>query len=154
MKKILGISAFLLVLCGCNDKVAFSELKRLHFDELDQKLEQREDMVVYFGWTQNCEDSIHFQENYLADHLSEDSAFLELYVVDLDEELPDALTDKEKREPMFERYGVKYSPTLVQYEKGEIVKLLEWTPETTDKETGILASRLDRFFTEVGYLKK
>ena len=92
------------------------------------------------------------QSNLMVHHRS--AAFLELYVVDLDEELPDALTDKEKREPMFERYGVKYSPTLVQYEKGEIVKLLEWTPETTDKETGILASRLDRFFTEVGYLKK
>lgn len=153
MRKILVFGMILFMMCGCQNKIAFEELKTLSFNELDHKLEQEETMVVYFGWTKNCGDSIHFQENYLSKHLTEDSPFLKLYVVDLDEELPKALSDKEKRKPMFQKYGVQYSPTLVYYENGEIVKLLEWTPESTDKETGILSSRLDRFFKEVGYLK-
>ena len=153
MKKwFLGILLLCLTACNVNQTKAFDSLQTLTFEELDQKIEKQESFAVYFGWVENCGDSIHFQDNYLESHLAKDSAFQNLYVVNLDEELPDALVDKSKREVMFSKYGVQYSPTLVYYEKGGIKEFLEWTPETTDKETGILKQKLDRFFETIGYL--
>lgn len=154
MKKMLLALVFCVLLsaCGGNNKT-IEDLKHIDFKTLDEKIANEETMVVYFGWTKNCTDSINFQENYLEKHINKEEAFLNVLVVDLDKEAPKALEDRKLREPLKEKYNVMYSPTIVYYEKGKIKKLLEWTPETTDKETGIFSSTLDSFFKEAGYLK-
>lgn len=159
MKKlgILMMCCFLFVMSGCNlekeTTVKLEDFEHLTLDELDQKLADKETIVVYFGWTQNCGDSQNFQNNYLLTESETNPKLKEIYIVDLDKELPDALEDKEKREPLKEKYEVEYSPTLVSYEEGKLSKLLSWTPATTDKNTGILKADLDAYFTELGYLE-
>lgn len=158
MKKLsVVICLMFLILTGCSLKdeetLKMEEFPHLTLTELDQKIADKESMVVYFGWTQNCGDSQNFQNNYLLKEAINHPKLKEIYVVDLDEELPEALEDKEKREPLFEKYEVQYSPTIVSYQEGLIAKLLSWTPATTDKNTGILKSDLDEFFTETGYLE-
>lgn len=163
MKKIVMV-AFLglaFVLGGCsgntnNDKdvTKIEDFNIISFAKLDELIAKKETMVIYFGWVENCGDSHAFQDNYLLPHADENDAYKKIYVVDLDQEIPDALSvDRTLREPMTEKYGVEFSPTLIYYVNGEIDTLLEWTPATSDKKTGILASELDVFFQHSNLLK-
>ncbi|MEF9962241.1 MAG: hypothetical protein RR863_06120 [Erysipelotrichaceae bacterium] len=155
MKKVL-VALLCCILCSScfAQGKDVHDLKQLNFKELDQKIVDKETMVVYFGWIDNCGDSKNFQDNYLKKKIKHEKDFEKLLVVNLDKEAPKALTNRKLREPIKEKYNVMFSPTLVYYEKGEIKKLLEWTPATTDKDTGILASTLDSFFKEAGYIEK
>ncbi|MEG0265623.1 MAG: thioredoxin family protein [Erysipelotrichaceae bacterium] len=155
MRKILVGLLCCLLCTGCfGESADVSDLKQISFKELDKKILNKEDMVVYFGWTENCGDSKNFQDNYLKEKINNEKSFKKLLVVDLDKEAPKALSNRKLRTPIKEKYNVMYSPTLVYYENGEIKKLLEWTPATTDKDTGILRSNLDAFFKEAGIIKK
>ncbi|MGL5540544.1 MAG: hypothetical protein ACRDBX_02790 [Erysipelotrichaceae bacterium] len=161
MKKLLLGCALLLVLVGCSKAptdepneptAAFDELTRISFAELESKIANKESMVVYFGWVENCGDAVNFQNNYLIPALEENERFKALYVVDLDVENPEGLNDKTKRESMKAQFGVHYSPTFIQYEEGEVEEFLEWTPLTTDATYALPKADLDQFFHEVGYL--
>lgn len=155
MRKFLLICFTIMLITGCSGSgKTVEDLKHISLEELDQRIVDKTTMVVYFGWTKNCDDSKNFQENYLEEQLNKHETFEKLLVVDLDKEAPKALKDKKKREPLKEKYNVMYSPTLIYYKDGEIKKLLEWTPETTDKNTGIFKTALDSFFKESGYLEK
>ena len=161
MKKwlILGAVMMMALVGGCSqkDKAAPSktvfDLEQITFEELDQKLANKGSFVVYFGWIENCTDSKNFQKNYLNKHINSDKEFQTIKVVNLDKELPKALENHDERAPMKAKYDVEFSPTLVHYIDGLAVSKLEWTPDTTDKKTGIMASRLDEFFQNCGYMK-
>lgn len=153
MKKYLYIIlSCMLLMSGCAKKMSIEEFPHLTFAQLDEKIANDETMIVYFGWTQNCGDSLNFQDNYLVKYASDDNKLKEVYIVDLDVENPEGLDDKEKRADMNDKYDVMYSPTLISYEKGMPVELISWTPATTDKDTGIMQSSLDNFFMKYEYI--
>lgn len=161
MKEVFHMKKFItIIVCciffvtGCEKKATMDTFTHITFAQLDEKIASKENMLVYFGWTQNCGDSKNFQDNYLLQYMNDEEKLKEIYVVDLDQENPEGLDDKTKRTDMNEKYGVMYSPTLIYYKEGENIDLLSWTPATTDKETGILQSSLDNFFLKYGYIQK
>ena len=158
MKKILVVFVALFILVGCKpnkpiEEVSlFSKLQVITFEELDVLLENGLNAVVYYGWIENCGDSQNFQNNYLEEKLKENPEWIDkIYVVNLDIEIPEALGDKELRTPMFEKYGVLYSPTLIYYIDSENVALIEWTPLTGDPDTAIPVDVINEFFANAGY---
>ena len=74
-------------------------------------------------------------------------------VIKLDVESPDSLMDKDLREPMTEQFGVKYGPTVLLIEDGEIVDMIEWTPLSADDKTAIPLETIETFFENSGYLE-
>ncbi len=159
MKKVtMIVLCCLSFLIGCkrqeSSAYTMDIFKHITLAELDEKIVNHEDMVVYFGWTKNCLDSVNFQNNYLLKKVDESSKFKDILVVDLDTELPSGLLDKDARAPLIEKYDVEFSPTIVFYKGGKLYKLLAWTPATTDKLTGILQADLDAFFKEIGFLQE
>ncbi len=133
-------------------KLTMDDYQYLTFDELEEKIDSGEEFVTMYGWVEGCGDTVNFDENYLIPKSIEHEQFLNTYIIDLDIELPEGLIDKEKREPMKERFGVFYGPTLVHYNNGEIVTFLEWTPAITDDTYGMMPSSIDHFFKQVGWL--
>ena len=157
MKKYLyAFLVCLFLVAGCEQKqtATIEDFPHLSFAELDEKIANKETMLVYFGWTENCGDSRNFQDHYLLKYLEEEPKLKEIFVVNLDVENPEGLDDKEKRADMNEKYGVLYSPTLIYYKEGKAIELLSWTPATTDKDTGIMQTSLDSFLLKYGYLSK
>lgn len=165
MKK-LGLILLLLVLVACQQKeepVIEREVKEtpmvhslqtLSLEEVDEFLANKESGILYFGWITNCGDSLNFQENYLEQLLVDNPNLKDnLYIVNLDEELPDALLEKEKRQPLTEKYDVSYSPTLLWVVDGVTSEKIEWQLKTSDPETAIARVELDEFFNKTGYLK-
>lgn len=149
----------IMVICmvsftGCEAKSKTTmDLDQITLKQLNKQLENKGAMVVYFGWIEHCTDSKNFQKNYLNKQLEKNVEFENIKVVNLDKEMPKALEDHDLREPLKQRYNVEYSPTLVYYVDGKALTKLEWTPDTTDKKTGIMKSQLDAFFKECGYLQ-
>ena len=158
MKKLILLSLVLVTLfAGCQKKEdeasLFAELEEITFEQLDQKLENKETMIVYFGWVDQCEDSQNIQNNYFQEALKNHPEWKEqILVVNLDNELPEGLKDHDARAPMAESYNVSYSPTIIYYENGEIISKIEWTPLTSDPTTAIPKDLIDQFFTEIGLL--
>lgn len=150
---LLLISSVLGACRTTNKQSKLDSLQQLTFEELDKKVDNKDSFVAYFGWTTNCGDSIQFQTGYLEDKISTIDSFKDIYVVDLDKELPSALMNKEERIPMSDKYDVSSSPTVVAYKDGKLFKKIEWTALNSSDKTGILESELDTFFKEVGLLK-
>lgn len=152
-KAFVLIILVLMVLTGCQKKVSgitFSDLTVIQFDELDQKIANKETMVVYFGWVSNCPDSRNIQENYIQPLLDQaDPTLQNMVIVDLDLIIPDALANKELRKPMYEKYQVQFGPTIIYYVDGEIKEMIEWTAANGDEHYGINKDLLDRFFEKV-----
>lgn len=155
LKKILLVSAILLLIvaCGSNKEGSskelpnFNKLTKMNFEEYDKFLNDKKSAIVYFGWIKNCGDSHNFQDNYLEPLLSKKPELLEqIVIVDMDVSAPDALKNKELRKPILEKYKVQYSPTLLRVKDGQIVEKLEWTVKTNDPKTAIDEKLLNKFF--------
>ncbi|HHX07360.1 MAG TPA: thioredoxin family protein [Erysipelothrix sp.] len=131
-----------------------TEYVNLTFEEYEAALENKVDGVYYFSWVEGCGDSRNLQKNYLGELLVNQPELAEnLYVIDLDIENPEGLADHEKREPMKEKYGVFYSPTLFIVKDGVVIEEISWTPITSDANTAIPVADLDAFFAKTGYIK-
>lgn len=157
MKKILLIMLLLLV-SGCGSSAVSSEtfdsLQRLSFNELQTFIDEGQSGLIYFGWTEKCTDSTLMQKNYLYELVANEEGIRNnMWVVDLDVESPDSLMDKDLREPMTEQFGVKYGPTVLLIEDGEIVDMIEWTPLSADDKTAIPLETIETFFENSGYLE-
>lgn len=168
MKKILFLVG-LVLLVGCSNETAQPEpeqepervaietpnidaIPRLTLSEVDEFLEQEQSGILYFGWITNCGDSLNFQENYLEGYLQEHPELKDnFYIVDLDDQAPDALMDKSLREPLTQAYDVSYSPTLLTIQEGETVDKIEWTLKNSDPKTAIPSEDLDIFFDQSGF---
>ena len=159
MKRTIGIILILLILVGCvqtpkTNQISFDDLKRISFSDLDGMIEEKNSGMIYFGWVEGCGDAVHIQNNFFNQMLKTNPQWKDLiYVVDLDVELPNGLSDKEARQPMIDAYSVMYSPTLIMLDKGEIIDKIEWTPLTSDKETAIPKEAIEAFFTKHGFIK-
>lgn len=157
MKKILLIMLLLLVSsCGSSavSSETFDSLERLSFNELQTFIDEGQSGLIYFGWTEKCPDSTLMQKNYLYElAANEEGVRNNMWVVDLDVESPDSLMDKDLREPMTEQFGVKYGPTVLLIEDGEIVDMIEWTPLSADDKTAIPLETIETFFENSGYLE-
>ncbi|NLC05472.1 MAG: thioredoxin family protein [Erysipelothrix sp.] len=157
MKKILLIMLLLLVSsCGSSavSSETFDSLERLSFNELQTFIDEGQSGLIYFGWTEKCPDSTLMQKNYLYELVAnEEGVRNNMWVVDLDVESPDSLMDKDLREPMTEQFGVKYGPTVLLIEDGEIVDMIEWTPLSADDKTAIPLETIETFFENSGYLE-
>jgi len=155
MKKILMILFILLTLVACNkqeEEKRFPLLNVISFEELDVLIEEGYTGVIYFGWVDHCGDSHNIQDNYFEGKLKENPEWMDkIYVVNLDLEIPEALSNKDLRLPMTEKYNVQYSPTLIYYVNGEIDLLVEWTPLTGDSKTAIAVEVLEAFFVDAGF---
>ena len=157
MKKILLIMLLLLVSsCGSSavSSETFDSLERLSFNELQTFIDEGQSGLIYFGWTEKCPDSTLMQKNYLYELVANEEGIRNnMWVVDLDVESPDSLMDKDLREPMTEQFGVKYGPTVLLIEDGEIVDMIEWTPLSADDKTAIPLETIEAFFENSGYLE-
>ena len=157
MKKILLIMLLLLVSsCGSSavSSETFDSLERLSFNELQTFIDEGQSGLIYFGWTEKCPDSTLMQKNYLYELIANEEGIRNnMWVVDLDVESPDSLMDKDLREPMTEQFGVKYGPTVLLIEDGEIVDMIEWTPLSADDKTAIPLETIETFFENSGYLE-
>ena len=167
MKKIISAFFILIILVSCQNQQPVENkpeqevvvatplvdaLKRLSLEEVDQFLSEKESGILYFGWVTNCGDSRNFQENYLEQYLKDNPAMKDkIFVVDLDIELPDALIEKDKRQPLTDKYDVAYSPTLLDVKEGVTVNKVEWQLKTSDPETAIPREVLDSFFSDSGF---
>ncbi len=140
----------------------FATLPVVTLDEAYQKIEDGEDIVVYFGWVEMCGDALNFQVNSFDDYLANEEIFNKIVVVNLDKEAPDALKDHELRKPIAKRFQIDQwtkdesvnpmelkSPQLVHYQNGKIVDLVSWTPLNTDAEFGIIKEQSDKFFNNL-----
>lgn len=158
MSRILLVALLLFIgISGCSVKQTnpFDSLQRVTFLKLDEMIANRDTMVVYFGWTKNCGDARNIQKNYLKEALTANPDWkTKIFVVDLDSEIPAALTNIPFRKPMIDLYGVKHSPTIVYYAAGVKTKMIEWTPITADATYAIPLPQIIEFFTSIGYLKK
>jgi hypothetical protein len=158
MSKILLVSLLLFIgiaACSVKQTNPFDSLKRVTFLQLDEMIANHDTVVVYFGWTKNCGDARNIQNNYFKEALTANPEWkTKIVVVDLDNEIPAALTNIPFRKPMSDLYGVKHSPTLVYYVSGVKTKMIEWTPTTADSTYGIPLPQIVDFFTSIGYLKK
>lgn len=165
MNKVLLLVGFML-LVGCQSEPPqeseqtvvetpnIDSVLRLTLQEVDEFLAQKQSGILYFGWITNCGDSRNFQENYLEGFLEEHSELKDnFYIVDLDDQAPDALMDKELREPLTKTYDVSYSPTLLTIQEGETVDKIEWTLKNSDPQTAIPAEDLDAYFQESGFIQ-
>ncbi|MGL5977441.1 MAG: thioredoxin family protein [Erysipelotrichaceae bacterium] len=153
MKKIMMIACCLLLLVGCSKKDTPVLTSTLTFDELEEKIQAEETMIVFFGWLVGCGDTVNFQENYLRPMMESQPNISNMEVVDLDVEVGSP-SDKSLRTEMIERFNVTYGPTIVAYENGVEVERLEWTPATTDATYGIPKSQSDAFFETYGLIVK
>lgn len=155
MKKIFTL-VLILLLAACSSQVStepFDNLGRLSFDEYQTFLDGKESGIIYFGWLEMCPDSALFQDNFFYEFLVDHEEIREhIYVVNLDEELPEGLGDKDLRAPMTEQFGVKYGPTVLRVVDGEVVDQIEWTPITANDKTAIPQDTIDLFFENSGYL--
>lgn len=157
MKKIVLI-IMLLLISSCGSKAVSSEtfdsLERLSFDELQTFIDEDQSGLIYFGWVVNCPDSTLMQKNYLYELVADEEGVRNnMWVVDLDVEIPEALLDKDLRQPMTDQFGVKYGPTVLLIEDGEIVDMIEWTPLNADDKTAIPLETIEPFFENSGYLE-
>lgn len=148
----------LLLVSSCGSSAVSSEtfdsLERLSFNELQTFIDEGQSGLIYFGWTEKCPDSTLMQKNYLYELVAnEEGVRNNMWVVDLDVESPDSLMDKDLREPMTEQFGVKYGPTVLLIEDGEIVDMIEWTPLSADDKTAIPLETIETFFENSGYLE-
>lgn len=140
----------------------FATLPEITLDEAYYRIKNKEDIVIYFGWVKTCGDALNFQVNSFDDYLANELIFNKIYVVNLDNESPDALSDHELRKPIAKRFKIDQwmnddslspmelkSPQLVHYVDGEIVDLVSWTPLNSDSEYGILKTASDKFFSNL-----
>lgn len=159
MKRMIVLILMLLILVGCvqapgTNQISFDDLERISFSDLDQMIEQKKSGLVYFGWVEGCGDAVNIQNNFFNPMFKSNPQWKDqIYVVDLDVELPEGLTDKDARQPMIDAYQVMYSPTLIMLSQGEIIDKIEWTPLTSDKDTAIPRSVIEAFLTKHGFLK-
>lgn len=159
MKRMTLMILMLLILAGCvqtptTNEISFDDLERISFSDLDQMIEQKKSGLVYFGWVEGCGDAVNIQNNFFNPMFKSNPQWKDqMYVVDLDVELPEGLTDKDARQPMIDAYQVMYSPTLIMLENGMIIDKIEWTPLTSDKETAIPRSVIEAFLTKHGFMK-
>lgn len=152
----------LILFCGCVNNTPKDEIKsntpnfdflvRLSLDDVMQRIDKKENLFLYLGWTENSSECIKVQEKYL-------ERFIEYYqwnglisVVDLDVELPEALHDRELREQLTEMFGIRYAPAFVMIKFGKIESYIEWTPDTNDLDTGMDFELLDEWFRSVGLM--
>lgn len=93
----------------------------LTFDQLDTHLNNKESMVVYFGW-KSCGDCSYMNDAFLSDFLKENKK--KFYYVETDE----VRKDKEEHPEIWEAFCKKYGfysynggriPAIVYYEQGE-----------------------------------
>lgn len=142
----------------------FMQLPTLTLEQLEQKIKNKENMIVYLGWLYNCGDSRNFQSNLFDDYLNDGdlSNYDKFYVVNLDDEAPDALSNHDLRKPITKALLIDTwtkdpdvspmslkAPQLIQYQDGKIINLVSWTPASSDDVTGIQRSKVDAFFEAV-----
>lgn len=140
----------------------FSKLPQITLDQAYDKIKNKEDIVIYFGWVKTCGDALNFQVNSFDYYLDNESIFKKIYVVNLDEESPDALMNHDLRKPIAKRFQIDQwtkdeslspmelkSPQLVHYKDGKIHDLVSWTPLNSDSEYGIIKESSDEFFTNL-----
>lgn len=132
---------------------AFDFLERLTLEELDRAIERGENLYVYFAWTKNSSECVRLQENFLEPNIDYYNWNGLIRVVDLDEELPDALEDKTVRSILNEKYGIRYAPSFMFVKFGNIESAFEWTPETNDLVNGVNLEFLRDWMTSVGLMK-
>ncbi|MDP2813223.1 MAG: hypothetical protein Q8N92_02125, partial [Erysipelotrichaceae bacterium] len=100
MKRMIVLILMLLILVGCvqtpgTNQISFDDLERISFSDLDQMIEQKKSGLVYFGWVEGCGDAVNIQNNFFNPMFKSNPQWKDqIYVVDLDVELPEGLTDK------------------------------------------------------------
>lgn len=162
LKAILSI--FLLFTLGACSKIedspevesktpSFDFLERLTLEEVDRAIEHKENLYLYFGWTTSSKECIRLQEEFLEPSIDYYGWNGLIRVVDLDEELPEALENKQERKVLTENYGIRYAPSFVFIKFGEVTNVFEWTPETNDVETGVDLEALQEWMLSVGLMK-
>ncbi|MBE6114417.1 MAG: hypothetical protein E7191_04975 [Erysipelotrichaceae bacterium] len=132
---------------------AFDFLDRMTLEELDKAIEYGENLYIYFGWTKNSQECVRFQENFLEPNIEYYNWNGLIRVVDLDEELPDALDDRIARRELTQKYGIKYAPSIIFIKFGKVESVFEWTPETNDLNTGVDLDLLREWMTSVNLMK-
>ena len=148
-----------LLLSGCSSKQEtsntpdFDFLTRISLDELDKRIAKGESLYVYLGWTKNSGECVRFQENYLEPYIEYYNWNGMITVVDLDEELSEALEEKKLRSVLTDNYSIRYAPALLYIHFGEIKGVLEWTPETNDLEYGIDPNVVNDWMKNVSLMK-
>lgn len=158
-KLLLGLCICLLCVSGCSHTKEtsstpdFDFLTRISLNELDKRIAKGESMYVYLGWTKNSSECVKFQENYLEPYIDYYNWNGMIIVVDLDEELPEALDNKMLRAELTDKYSIRYAPSMMYIHFGEIRSVLEWTPETNDLTYGIDPDMVNDWMKEVSLMK-
>lgn len=140
----------------------FIKLPHLTFPQLDKKIKSKDPVIVYFGWLENCGDSRLFEMNSFDTYLRADIIKKNMVYVNLDQEAPKALLDKNLREPIAHRFLIDtwtkdetqspmklQAPQIAYYRDGKLVNLLSWTPLNADYNYGIKPDISNKFFTDV-----
>lgn len=159
MRKILLILiACLFLLSGCSKKEVsktpdFDFLQRISLEELNKRVNKKETLYVYIGWTENSSECVKFQEEYLEPYIEYYGWNGMITVVDLDQDLPEALEEKSLRSELTEKYTIRYAPALIYIHFGEIKSVLEWTPETNDLTYGIDPDVVNDWMKSVSLMK-
>lgn len=163
-KRLLAcmVVCLMALLSGCSKDTSepvssttpsFDFLQRVTLAELDHRIEKKEPMFVFFCWTQQANECVKLQENFLEPNIEYYRWNGLITVVDLDAELPEALDDKSKRQVLTDRYHIRYAPAFVFFYEGKIQSSIEWSPEDNDVMTGIPVDSLNEWMTSVNLIQ-
>ncbi|MDF9866865.1 hypothetical protein OKW22_000420 [Bacilli bacterium PM5-3] len=143
-------------------KTKFASLPIITMDELEQKINNGEDVIAYFGWIYECGDARLFELNSFDKYLDDENVTNKLFVINLDDEALEALSKPELRKPIAKRFQIDTwtkdsslnpmelkSPQLVHYQNKKIVNLVSWTPLSSDSTYGIREELSKAFFDTI-----
>ena len=144
MKKaiIAAVICALLVIAGYQGynwhKENFSkiskDLKTMKMEDFKEKVKNKESFYVYVG-RPNCGDSKIFEAWFIPKYLKGNDKIKEkIYYMDIKK----LVADKANWEIFKKEYNIKYTPTLVYYENGEIKDIIEWTAKTDFPESMVV----------------
>lgn len=133
MKKVLMLLVSVLLLTGCSFGTS---LKKITYDELNQKMKNKETFVLYIG-SKDCSHCAEFKptlETVIKKYK------LEVYYIDM------SLVSEEQYNAVKEKTGLNGTPTVLVVEKGKS-KSTDRIVGTKDEESVI------EFFKEINIIK-
>jgi|GEM_PF-1455185 len=139
----------------------FSTLPKYTLKELEGEIATGKPIIAYLAWSENCQEARLFEMNTFDTYIDADVINL-IYVVDLDKEIPEALKNRELREPYTKALKIDTwtadeivnpmflkSPQLIYYRDGEIKALITETEATFDSYSGLNEWYVQAFFDAV-----
>jgi len=143
-------------------RTKFATLPKITLEEMIELVDTGQPLIAYFAWSENCEEARLFEMNTFDNYLDDDALCSYIRVVDLDKEIPEALENRELREPYTKALHIDQwtkdeaispmflkSPQLIYFKDAEVKNLITETEITVDSYSGLNEWYVEGFFEYV-----